>query len=51
MFGVQRHLPSRYDFDNPDDYYDAVEAYYKWLEDKADAEIEEADRALKERED
>ena len=45
MFGEKRYLPSPYDYPSADDYYEAVDEYYKWLEAKEEAEAEEIGRA------
>lgn len=49
MFGEKRYLPSPYDYPSADDYYEAVDEYYKWLEAKEEAEAEAADRAYDDR--
>lgn len=49
MFGENRYLPNPYDYSSADDYYEAVDEYYKWLETKEEAEAEAADRAYDDR--
>jgi len=40
--------PNPHSYETDEDYYDAVDAYYRWYREKEEAEIDIADREYKE---